>query len=232
MYLYVVNFKDHPDLVKVGISKVLKSRISQLKAIYGAIDRVEVYRGRMYKYAEKILHHRFREENVPLENTGGTEFFKVGFDSPIFQDVFQTCEMKPVDISRIKWKPETEINDVKQIYEYWPEFIHHVRDNGDLKHTMGMIFDSSPEHNSICIPFDYQDMNSQFIREIENICSWIGISIEQKCDDRRTIIIKNFSNKLIGFQSHLTKPDFLELIDRSIKKLDYSKELIELKTKG
>lgn len=93
MNIYVVSFKKHPDLVKIGFSKIPKQRLTQLARTHGKRIKTQVYRGTLAKHAERILHNKLKAWNVPVEGDGGTEFFKNTFCKETFKSVIDMCEL-------------------------------------------------------------------------------------------------------------------------------------------
>lgn len=231
MYLYIVNFDRYKDLIKIGISKSFKKRFIDLKRIYGPISQVKIYEGKMYRYAEQILHYRLREHNVRLEFDGGSEFFQFQYDDSFFDEILSPCDMKRIEynlLDRTQEKPLVKAKEEVELenkgFKHWPEFIHHVRDNGDLLHVMGLIFDLR-DTNSTTSPFDHKEYTSQFHREIKILCDRLGVTINLDTLNTKEFVIYDFGEKFLNLQKNLSKNDFMTAINRFIQSLDYSKEL-------
>jgi hypothetical protein len=78
MYVYIAKFNKHPDLIKIGISVDVPTRMSQLCKSYGKVLNVEKFKiGDESHKIEKFLHGRFSKHRVEFViGEGCTEFFK------------------------------------------------------------------------------------------------------------------------------------------------------------
>ena len=74
MFLYCVQFKNRNDLVKIGVSKHPSKRLLDLSKVHGEVLKYKLYRGELYKNAERILHKKLEDYSVTIDGDGGTEF--------------------------------------------------------------------------------------------------------------------------------------------------------------
>ena len=92
MYLYLCEFSKRKGLVKIGISKNLEQRVSQLELSHGKLKKnIKVYQGSSYKEFERLLHKKYNNSRIKVRGDGGTEFFKK--ECVDFNLVFETLKL-------------------------------------------------------------------------------------------------------------------------------------------
>lgn len=117
MYLYLLKFSKYPDLVKIGISKSMDTRIKVLKPFHGNCTVIRIYQvGKHTAKLERLLHSVLTPYNVKVDGEGGSEFFNLS-DYILIESMISLCNGVDVTdgIHITKRKTRTRMSKVIQM---------------------------------------------------------------------------------------------------------------------
>lgn len=181
--LYVIRFTNHPNLLKIGISKNVNNRISQLKQDHGEVTSISAYYGNNSKYVERILHNTFGDKRVKVVGQGGTEFFKDTLSLEVLELTCVSCGLvlKSPKVKN-KRKMNTKVSKVLNGYNtsFRPLYIEHLLnciknlkgcyvENGNVRWNVKMI-------NSNCLEFSSDHMCKTVDINVNEDLIWLNLN--------------------------------------------------------
>lgn len=92
-YVYLVQFSNTKNSIKIGFTKDYKTRLKHLSNIYGYIMHCYIIQHNNTQELERYLHRKFKSQRIRLSSktTGYTEFFNIDNFKDIIEVLPKGC---------------------------------------------------------------------------------------------------------------------------------------------